>query len=156
MLKICRICNEKKELGEFPAAKRNRDGHRNECKPCYAAYFREYYRKDPERYKEKSRRQKSYTRHGLTDSQYEELIKLHNGLCHLCLINLASVVDHDHSCCKNRSCGYCVRGVLCTSCNTAIGMLKENISNKNNWRLFTHFSNIMYYTYIVSTLPPLF
>lgn len=39
-------------------------------------------------------------------------------------------VDHDHVCCPDgsspRSCGQCVRGVLCHGCNTALGLLSES------------------------------
>lgn len=43
-------------------------------------------------------------------------------------------VDHDHGCCPRgkfgnkhtASCGMCVRGWLCASCNKALGMLQEN------------------------------
>lgn len=39
-------------------------------------------------------------------------------------------VDHDHVCCpagsSPRSCGRCVRGVLCHGCNTALGLLGED------------------------------
>lgn len=35
-------------------------------------------------------------------------------------------VDHDHSCCPGeRSCGKCVRGVLCNNCNLGLGFLRE-------------------------------
>lgn len=38
-------------------------------------------------------------------------------------------VDHDHSCCNsNRSCGKCVRGIVCTNCNMFLGRL-ETIPN---------------------------
>jgi hypothetical protein len=126
MLKECRTCKKVKDIDVFPTAKNNKDGHRNECKSCYAAYYREYYKKDPERYKQKSRNQKNHRRHGISDDQYEALLAQHDGKCHLCLKNKATVIDHDHSCCNHRSCGKCVRGVLCSSCNTAIGMLKED------------------------------
>lgn len=37
-------------------------------------------------------------------------------------------VDHDHSCCPgNRSCGKCVRGILCYSCNWTLGQVKDSI-----------------------------
>lgn len=39
-------------------------------------------------------------------------------------------VDHDHKCCSGSySCGACVRGLLCVPCNSAIGMLGDNIDN---------------------------
>lgn len=37
-------------------------------------------------------------------------------------------VDHDHSCCQgNNSCGGCVRGTLCSGCNTALGLVRESV-----------------------------
>jgi len=36
-------------------------------------------------------------------------------------------VDHDHACCPGKkSCGKCLRGLLCTACNLAIGYLRDD------------------------------
>lgn len=40
------------------------------------------------------------------------------------------VVDHDHRCCpSDRSCGSCFRGLLCMSCNSAAGFLRDSPAN---------------------------
>jgi hypothetical protein len=38
------------------------------------------------------------------------------------------VVDHDHQCCPSgaASCGQCVRGLICSGCNTALGHMGED------------------------------
>lgn len=132
MLKICSKCKNEKELNDFPVAKRYKDGHRPECKACNALYYREYYSKNPERYKEKARNYPQHRRHNLTDEQYEALFQKYDGRCHLCLNAIATHIDHDHKCCSgNRSCGRCVRGILCSSCNTALGLLKDNSETIN-------------------------
>lgn len=38
-------------------------------------------------------------------------------------------VDHDHACCPgDRSCGRCVRGLICMRCNAALGMLHDDLA----------------------------
>jgi hypothetical protein len=40
--------------------------------------------------------------------------------------DLRACVDHDHACCPGaKSCGKCVRSLLCASCNKGIAMFAD-------------------------------
>jgi hypothetical protein len=56
------------------------------------------------------------------------LLDKQHGKCALCSaeLNGSFHVDHDHGCCPGvRSCGACVRGILCQSCNFMEGWLSK-------------------------------
>lgn len=61
---------------------------------------------------------------GITDPEYWELYKAQDGKCGICRRRLYSkrykrfAVDHDHDTGR-------IRGLLCTNCNTAIGLLRD-------------------------------
>jgi hypothetical protein len=72
--------------------------------------------------------------YNLTLDDYNEILAAQGGHCAICpamepvgrVRRLA--VDHDTNCCSGRkSCGKCVRGLLCTACNTAIGGARHNV-----------------------------
>jgi hypothetical protein len=69
---------------------------------------------------------------GITLAAYEQMLARQGGGCAICRRppsqSMALAVDHDHACCPKRgkSCGNCVRGLLCGACNTAIGMLGDS------------------------------
>jgi hypothetical protein len=71
------------------------------------------------------RRRSNYAWHlkhyfGVTIEWYEEQFAKQDGRCRICLRRSATRlhVDHDHSCCPGRkSCGKCLRGLICGECN---------------------------------------
>lgn len=56
-----------------------------------------------------------------------------NGLCCICKNPQGKNrfgVDHNHACCSGeKSCGKCVRGLLCTKCNIMLGGSRDSIEN---------------------------
>lgn len=66
-------------------------------------------------------------RYGLTAEQYERMYLAQGGVCAVCggtnPNGYRLSIDHDHNCCsgRTRSCGRCVRALLCSRCNFALG-----------------------------------
>jgi len=81
--------------------------------------------------RKKHNRKYRITSYGLTLEQFSRLLEAQDNACGMChtpfedgqLIH----VDHDHNGCpqKNRSCGQCVRGLLCHGCNIALGHIER-------------------------------
>lgn len=67
-----------------------------------------------------------FRRYGITREQYEAAVALGCMICGRTERKLH--VDHDHSCCPSiqKSCGKCVRGLICGSCNRALGLLGDD------------------------------
>jgi hypothetical protein len=69
--------------------------------------------------------------YGITLDQYNDLLAKQGGGCAICGIDVEGEkklsVDHDHDCCPgSKSCGKCIRGLLCGSCNRAVGLMEDN------------------------------
>lgn len=58
---------------------------------------------------------------GITGDEYRALLAKQGGRCAICQRKPGKYrlsVDHDHECCPGaRSCGKCIRGLLCGDCN---------------------------------------
>ena len=74
-----------------------------------------------------------FVRFGITEEQFDELLEAQGHACAICRATFHGqriCVDHDHACCPvpasghTRSCGECIRGLLCVRCNTWLGWLE--------------------------------
>ena len=69
--------------------------------------------------------------HNISFADYMILWEEQRGLCAACGTKLSAGVyhvDHDHACCSGvSSCGKCVRGILCRSCNQTLGFAKDSL-----------------------------
>lgn len=59
---------------------------------------------------------------------FDEMMLAQAGRCAICSEPLAAPrVDHDHACCPGgRSCGSCVRGLLCDPCNRGLADFRDS------------------------------
>ena len=129
-MRTCKICNQTKPLTDFYQTVRNGKpyGHHGKCKSCYVKKQQETY--TPEKGRDKNLRH-SY---GITLQEYNEMLDNQSGKCATCGTTEPGgrksgrgggadvfVVDHCHTTGK-------VRGLLCHSCNRAMGLLGDNVN----------------------------
>ena len=104
----------------------------SKCQACYNAYMRDYMAKH--RNTDKMRDKRLKHTYGISLDKYNQMLADQGGRCAICDseepgANANFEVDHDHSCCDGkRSCGECVRGLLCSNCNTGIARFKDDPS----------------------------
>jgi Recombination endonuclease VII len=131
-MQICRgPCGRKLPLAEFPTRPEMRLGVLKKCKECHSAYSRGWVEKNPD----KAFNSHLLRRFGITLDEYNAMLARQGGVCAICgepptsprnrrkgaqrTFKARLVVDHDHATGK-------VRGLLCGTCNTGIGSLKDD------------------------------
>lgn len=138
---ICSKCGLEKVAEDFYW---NSGKRRPACKSCIQESARVSSAKRRRENSEDIRR--AYLKHhyNKTPEWYEEQLRSQGGHCALCPSTSPGgrsqkwfCVDHDHSCCPGkRSCGKCVRGLLCAMCNTRLGWLENHAQKLINYRSF--------------------
>lgn len=124
-MKLCSKCKEIKSLDCFSNSKSKKDGKHPLCKPCDS--YRKKQRRINHPHLEKDR--KLLTNFGLTPEAYDMLLKKQRNCCAICGL---SASEHYVSNKKVRLCvDHChitgdIRGLLCYTCNRALGLLKDN------------------------------
>jgi hypothetical protein len=136
--KTCRRCGESKPLDDsnFYKRKSARDGFYNICIACAKSETKDWKETLSEEQKYRYRRAEQSAIYGLTLEQFEEMVAAQANVCYLCggtsqtgrKSDRHLSVDHNRKCCDRvGSCGKCVRKLLCTKCNSALGLVNDNI-----------------------------
>ena len=133
-MKTCNKCGaEKPNSDYYRYGKRDGSfGLRTSCKSCERKANKKWQQNNREKTvkvsqkwywknKEKTRASARYRKYGITQEDFDYLLKEQNKSCAICKVsfeNQTPHVDHDHDT------GY-VRGLLCSKCNTGIGLLQD-------------------------------
>lgn len=108
--KWCATCDRWLSVDSFGPDPASSDGLKHLCRECMSYYHR-------------------HRRFRLTKAQQDEMMLRQEGKCATCGRELLGEyrVDHDHSCCPgDLTCGKCTRGLLCDSCNKALGYVNDS------------------------------
>lgn len=152
--KICKKCSEIKATSLFNKDSSRFDGISRICKECDRAKVLEWQIKNRDKHNKKSNRWKrgivfnrsedfgssTYSsflkkntakRFNITIDKIENMLISQSGRCDICENQLSGkkdpCIDHDRSCCKStKSCGKCVRSMLCSHCNKMLGFARDN------------------------------
>ncbi len=152
-LRLCFWCEIDRPLADFYVDKTRTSGLDNVCKPCRRQKRRERwavnlngqrdkaaanYARQAESFRYQQFVQRLRRVYRISDEQYFALLAEQGGRCALCrevevkihhnsgaVMRLA--IDHDHDCCPSnrRTCGRCIRGLLCYECNLLIGKVTK-------------------------------
>lgn len=120
--RVCTHCQTRKPMAGFHWTSGKRYRFRS-CKECANARRVDAKAVNPENEKLTKRETHLRRKYGLTPRGFDQLLAQQDGNCAICSTNLsASVhVDHDHATGK-------VRGLLCFTCNTALGKFRDSVS----------------------------
>ena len=162
-VKRCRECGKSKSLSEYRDKPNSKDGIDTRCISCEGEYQARYYEENAAATKERVARwrlenpdkyaslrgrfnsgdakkvHRLKSEYGLSLDQYAEMLDRAGGACEICgrdpyeVSSHGPCIDHCHESSK-------VRGILCYSCNVAIGHFRDdsNVLRKAIEYLETH------------------
>jgi hypothetical protein len=118
---LCTMCNQHKPLDQFPRKSDSRTGRMTFCRDCWLEKKRKtYHALTPEK-KRRLLLSNQLRNRGVTLADYDQMVKDQQGRCALCEREVSDLdIDHCHQTQR-------VRKLLCRSCNTGLGMFKDNI-----------------------------
>ena len=120
--RYCHGCREHLPIEAFCKKSGTADGLSYRCRKCYSTYY------------QANRHDIAHTRrkyvYGINEDDYNTLLREQGGRCAICRTlpdqgrsgrgsRYRLCIDHDHATGK-------IRGLLCSSCNTGIGLLRHD------------------------------
>jgi len=125
----CIKCGATKELELFKTNSHGKFGRANTCKECDKARVHAWAQHHPDERALAYRRRHLKRTYNMTEAQYAEMLARQNGVCAICgrpdsgregaKNSHSFCVDHSH---ETRL----VRGLLCFSCNAALGSMDDS------------------------------
>ncbi len=138
-MKYCRICKIQKEIDCFVKNKALSSGVDSICLDCSRKKVKEWRKGNPKKRAiqatRESKKDYNHNKHlkakfGITRQEYLDMFNSQLGNCAICGVNQLELtkrlsVDHCHNTGK-------IRQLLCTYCNSVLGLSKESISILEN------------------------
>lgn len=122
--KRCQDCQELKHSSDFSMHVKHKDGLLPYCKQCKAIRYKQDKINRPEKFAQKNFRHR-LARRQISLEDFQRMENEQKGICLICRRKTKKLfIDHCHETGK-------VRGLLCPTCNTGLGMLNDNLGNLN-------------------------
>lgn len=122
--KECGKCKRYLSVSEYYKDSSRKNGISAYCKECSRMQNNSWRARNPHIMKESQRNTMRKRTYGISAEDYNLLLESQNFSCRICLkeIGREAAVDHCHKTAV-------VRGLLCRKCNSAIGLLGEDIDS---------------------------
>ncbi len=132
MVKKCNRCEIEKPVSEFYVDKRVRKGgYTSYCKPCNMDKQKDDFIRKYGSYEVGVRARWLKHKYDITLEEYDEMLERQEGQCKVCkeIPTKYLTVDHCHETGR-------IRGLLCRSCNLALGFLQDSPTRIHNLLLY--------------------
>lgn len=117
--KICTKCSVEKSIDRFILIRNKPSAH---CRDCHNKDTNARWHQKSIEEKRVLGQKKRFAKFSISEEDYYAIVDAFKGVCGICQSppnpDRDFAIDHDHSCCPgNKSCGQCIRGILCLECN---------------------------------------
>jgi hypothetical protein len=103
-------CGQLLPLSQFSKHRKTADGYNTNCKECCRNLHMQW-------------------KYDMTQVEWDALFASQGNKCAICRTSETYrwATDHDHACCPGqKTCGKCIRAILCYPCNTTVGFIETH------------------------------